>query len=256
MLALDAEDVSKQLWTSELAGTRDRLGLFAKFVPPTVAGGKVFVATYGDTEPLKQYVGNAHPQQTPARYYVAVYGKLPPAHDHPAPTIVNQDQDDVTVTKAVATTAITLDTSKCVPTGTGNLDCTDALAAKFGAPAFHDLVVPVGYTFAGPQPAHRHHGQQAGRADGVDGDRLVRRRRHGRRAGDDHGALRRDRPAQEGRRGTAQGGGPAVLNQFVGVANCPVGTGSYDKIFKPFMQFENSPDGRVFRNWDPRTTIG
>ena len=45
-------------------------------------------------------------------------------------------------------------------------------------------------------------------------------------------------------------GGPAVLNQFVGVANCPVGTGSYDKIFKPFMQFENSPDGRVFRNWD------
>ena len=34
------------------------------------------------------------------------------------------------------------------------------------------------------------------------------------------------------------------------MANCPVGTGSYDKVFKPFMQFENAPDGRVFRNWD------
>jgi hypothetical protein len=29
----------------------DRLGLFAKFTPPMVAGGKVFVATYGDDEP-------------------------------------------------------------------------------------------------------------------------------------------------------------------------------------------------------------
>ena len=51
VLALDAQDVSRQLWTSELSGPRDRLGLFAKFVPPTVAGGKVFVATYGNKEP-------------------------------------------------------------------------------------------------------------------------------------------------------------------------------------------------------------
>jgi hypothetical protein len=41
-----------------------------------------------------------------------------------------------------------------------------------------------------------------------------------------------------------ESGEPAVLNQFTGVANCSVGTGtgSDDKLFKPFMQFENSPD--------------
>jgi len=45
-------------------------------------------------------------------------------------------------------------------------------------------------------------------------------------------------------------GVPAVLHLFVGVANCTVGAGSYDKLFKAYMQFENSPDGRIFRNWD------
>jgi hypothetical protein len=39
--AATALDVSKQLWTSEQAGVRDRLGLFAMFGPPTIAGGKV-----------------------------------------------------------------------------------------------------------------------------------------------------------------------------------------------------------------------
>ncbi len=250
VLAVDAEDVSKQLWTSELAGARDRLGLFAKFVPPTVAGGKVFVATYGDTEPLKQYFGNTHPQQPPAHHYVAVYGKLPPAHEHPAPTIVNQDQDDVTVTKAVATTALTLDTSTCVPTGTGNLNCTEALAAKFGAPAFHDLIVPVGYTFAGCNlltvtTASKQAGLTASTGIGwyaADATAAEQAMTTGRFVGT--GVLK-----QVGA-GQLKVGGPAVLNQFVGVANCPVGTGSYDKVFKPFMQFENSPDGRVFRNWD------
>ena len=43
VLALDAQDVSRTLWTSEQFSDRDRLGLFAKFNPPIVANGKVFV---------------------------------------------------------------------------------------------------------------------------------------------------------------------------------------------------------------------
>ena len=66
VLALDAQDVSRTLWTSEQAGERDRLGLFAKFTPPTVAGGKVFVPTYGDDEPLRRYAGNDRPTPVPA----------------------------------------------------------------------------------------------------------------------------------------------------------------------------------------------
>lgn len=46
--ALDASDISKpELWNSEDSGDEnDRLGMFAKFVPPTVANGRVFVATF------------------------------------------------------------------------------------------------------------------------------------------------------------------------------------------------------------------
>ena len=45
--------------------------------PPTVAGGKLFVATYGDNEPLRDYGGNNRPTQFP-RYGVAVYGAIVP----------------------------------------------------------------------------------------------------------------------------------------------------------------------------------
>jgi outer membrane protein assembly factor BamB len=46
--AFDASDVSKgELWDSEDTGNEnDRLGQFAKFCPPTVANGKVYVATF------------------------------------------------------------------------------------------------------------------------------------------------------------------------------------------------------------------
>jgi len=46
--AFDASDVSTgQLWSTEESGVpADRLGMFAKFNPPTVANGKVYVATF------------------------------------------------------------------------------------------------------------------------------------------------------------------------------------------------------------------
>ena len=46
--ALDASDISKpELWDSESTGhPNDRLGQFAKFCPPTVANGKVYVVTF------------------------------------------------------------------------------------------------------------------------------------------------------------------------------------------------------------------
>jgi len=36
------------LWHSEIEASRDAVGLYAKFVPPTIADGKVFVASFGD----------------------------------------------------------------------------------------------------------------------------------------------------------------------------------------------------------------
>ncbi|MEO8370170.1 MAG: hypothetical protein ABI806_13295 [Candidatus Solibacter sp.] len=43
--AYDASDLSRELWSSEFNPARDRLPPVAKFVPPTVANGKVYVAS-------------------------------------------------------------------------------------------------------------------------------------------------------------------------------------------------------------------
>lgn len=44
--AYDAQNVSRELWNSEQISSRDAMGNFAKFVPPTVANGKVYLATF------------------------------------------------------------------------------------------------------------------------------------------------------------------------------------------------------------------
>ena len=77
LLALNAEDVSQELWRSQGSDaeidTSDSLGLLARFVPPTVANGKVFIANAGDHEELKRYC-STRPTQFPEHYGVVVYG--------------------------------------------------------------------------------------------------------------------------------------------------------------------------------------
>ncbi len=79
LLALNAEDVSQELWRSQgqdagLSDTRNSLGLLARFAPPTVANGKVFVGTAGDEEPLKRWCNGTRPTHFPRNYGVLVYG--------------------------------------------------------------------------------------------------------------------------------------------------------------------------------------
>ena len=85
LLAYDARDITNDVWRSEPLDASfgpDSVGLFAKFVAPTVANGKVFVATYGDQENPpgpRQWGGNDEPPPAsfPRNYYVAVYGLRP-----------------------------------------------------------------------------------------------------------------------------------------------------------------------------------
>jgi len=44
--AFDAGDVSRELWNSKKNAARDSVGRFAKFVCPTIANGKVYIATF------------------------------------------------------------------------------------------------------------------------------------------------------------------------------------------------------------------
>ncbi len=73
--AFDASDVTRELWNSEM-NPSDRLGYFAKFCPPTVANGKVYMATFAAEAgyPAAVQTGPAH---------IVVYGvrasRKPPA---------------------------------------------------------------------------------------------------------------------------------------------------------------------------------
>jgi hypothetical protein len=46
LYALDASDLTRVLWHSEQNQVRDHVGNFPKFCPPTVSGGKVYLATF------------------------------------------------------------------------------------------------------------------------------------------------------------------------------------------------------------------
>jgi hypothetical protein len=48
LYAFDASNVATQLWNSNTNAARDSFGNFAKFVPPMVANGRVYVATWSN----------------------------------------------------------------------------------------------------------------------------------------------------------------------------------------------------------------
>ena len=56
--AFDAANISNQIWNSKQNAARDDFGNFAKFCPPTIANGKVYIGTFSNA--------------------VYVYGLLPP----------------------------------------------------------------------------------------------------------------------------------------------------------------------------------
>ncbi len=46
--AFDVMNVTHELWNSNWSSKRDSIGTFAKFVPPTIANGKVYMATFSN----------------------------------------------------------------------------------------------------------------------------------------------------------------------------------------------------------------
>jgi len=250
VLAHDAQDVSRTLWTSEQFADRDRLGLFAKFSTPLVAGGKVFVATYGDEEPRRQYGGDNRPTEIPKNYYVAVYGLLPRA---PMARVVDQDSDDVTVVRA-STSPLALDINKCKPADGGAIDCTDALFNSLQVPSFHRLVLPANGNLAGCSlirvvTASKNGGLANTTGIGFWSSQQTR----GSLAAENSGRFVPKAQLKAAGTATLLNGEPATLHEFVGVANCGGGADAPSRLFKPYMRFEGVPDGTVFRNWDLAT---
>jgi hypothetical protein len=249
VLALDAGDVSRTLWTSEQFSDRDRLGLFAKFNPPLVANGRVYVPTYGDEEPRRTYGGDARPAQFPQHYYVAVYGLLPEA-DHAA-VIVDQDRDDVTVVRA-STSPLALGPNQCTAIDGVSVDCTAAIAEAAGAPSLHRAIFSATQSFAGCALLRvTTASKDTGLADGSGIGFWSAQEAAGNIAAENSGRFVPKAQLKTVGTATLTSGAPATLHEFVGVANCPAGGGTVlGRLFKPYMQFEGAADGRTFRNWD------
>ena len=248
VLALDAQDVSRTLWTSEQQPERDRLGLFAKFTPPMVAGGKLFVATYGDDEQRRTYQGNDRPTSFPASYYVAVYGLR--AGPIPGRDIVDQDRDDVTVVRA-STGALSLDTSRCARLDAGSIDCTDALAQAAQAPSFHRVILAADQEAAQCEllrvtTVAKDGGLATAQGIGFWSTQAT----DANMAADNTGRFVALGELKAVGTATLRNGAAATLHEFVGVVNCPAGAaGPLVRLFKPYMEFAGA-DGRIFHNWD------
>jgi hypothetical protein len=61
MYAFDAGNVATQLWNSNMNAARDGYGNFAKFVPPLVANGRVYVATWSNQVAVYGLLGTVTP---------------------------------------------------------------------------------------------------------------------------------------------------------------------------------------------------
>ncbi|HEV7881915.1 hypothetical protein [Bradyrhizobium sp.] len=256
LLALDAQDAARTLWTSEQTPARDQLGLFAKFSPPTVAGGKVFVATYGDDEVRRIYAGNEQPTQFPKNYYVAVYGVRDDRSSDRV--IVDQDRDDVTLVRA-ETTPLALNKAECRAIDIGSLDCTDVLSRAAQAPAFHRVIFAADKPITGCALLRVITAAKNGALDGTSGIGFWSTQAvDGNQAAENAGLFVRKDQLKPTGSVNLKNGASATLHEFAGVANCPIpGAGSITRRFKPFMQFD-ATDGKVFRNWDlaPNYEIG
>ncbi|MGO9635504.1 MAG: choice-of-anchor D domain-containing protein [Steroidobacteraceae bacterium] len=109
LLAYDANDVATELWDSTMNASRDGFGNFAKFVPPLVVNGRVYVATQSNQ--------------------VAVYGLLSTYTTSPSTLAFGSE------TTGVASTSIPVTVTN---TGTVALPITSITVSGANSPLFHE----------------------------------------------------------------------------------------------------------------------
>ena len=128
--AYDAGNVTRELWNSQQNATRDSLGNFSKFSPPTVANGKVYVGTLSKK--------------------LVVYGLLGPSGGNTAPTVNAGSDKTLASPSTTSLTGTAADDGNPLPPG--QLSITWSLvggpaAVTFSAP--HALTTNATFSTAG-----------------------------------------------------------------------------------------------------------
>lgn len=112
--AFDASDLSRELWNSRMNAARDDLGNFAKYVPPTVANGRVYLASFSNQLNVYGLIGSPPPPSPTPPPGGAVASKV---------TVTSSTSGTSTVGQAVTFVATVAGSS---PTGT--ITCADGSA--------------------------------------------------------------------------------------------------------------------------------
>jgi hypothetical protein len=179
-----------------------------------------------------------------------VYGPLPAA----APAVVvDQNRDDVTVVRATTSPVSGLDTSQCTAIDAVSVDCTARLTqVSGGAPAFHRVILAAAQDLSGCAVVRVTTASKDAAVANASGIGFWSAQAAGANvAAENSGRFVARAGLKSNGPATLLNGTPATLHEFAGLANCPLGQGSVmGRLFKPYMQFEGAPDGRIFRNWD------
>jgi len=72
--AFDADDLSRELWNSNIIPNRDTLGRFAKFVAPTVVNGRAYVPTFSNQLVIYGLLSDARPTSDNVQVTAVVNG--------------------------------------------------------------------------------------------------------------------------------------------------------------------------------------
>lgn len=158
LYAFDATDVSRLLWSSKQNAVRDSFGNFAKFVPPTVANGKVYVGTdSGQVCVYGELSSDFTLSAVPATLSVALNGFT-------TTTVTVADLNGFSGSVALSAsglpTGVTASFSPNSTTGTSVLTVTASSGATIGnsvitvtgssGSLIHTTTIPLSVTAAGP----------------------------------------------------------------------------------------------------------
>jgi hypothetical protein len=129
--AYDASDMMHELWNSLENPQRDDCGNYSKMAPPTIANGKVYLASFGT-----QNTGSGQ---------LCIYGLLPngPAPEAPSGLTTRTDNGTVSLSWASAGGAVTYEVEKSTNEGRPYI----VIASGLTTPTFQDIAVTQGKTY-------------------------------------------------------------------------------------------------------------
>jgi hypothetical protein len=129
--AYDADDISHELWNSLENPARDDCNNYAKTAPPTIANGKVYLASFGTRN-----IGSGQ---------LCVYGLLPDGNPPSPPSAVNVSAEDrqVSLSWPASPDAVTY----IVKRSTGNAGALETIAAGLTSTSFTDQTAGNGATY-------------------------------------------------------------------------------------------------------------